>query len=156
MHSIRLRPLLANLAVPLGVGVLSGALTAGARDVYAALQKPPLSPPGWLFPVVWTILYLLMGISAYRVWVSASPERRKALRVYAVQLLLNAVWPVVFFNLGAYPAAFFWLLLLLAAVAVMVRRFARVDAAAARLQIPYLLWLIFAGYLNLAVWLLSR
>lgn len=156
MHSIRLRPLLANMAIPLGVGLISGAFTAGARDVYAALQQPALAPPGWLFPVVWTILYLLMGISAYRVWVNTCPERQRALWIYGVQLLLNAVWPVIFFHLGAYLAAFVWLLLLLAAVIIMIRRFARVDRMAARLQIPYLLWLMFAGYLNLAVWLLNR
>ncbi len=96
-----------------------------------------------------------MGISAYRVWVSSSPERKKALRAYGVQLLINAVWPVIFFRCEAYFAAFLWLLGLLVAAAVMVRRFARVGPLAARLQIPYLLWLLFAAYLNLGVWLLN-
>lgn len=156
MYSIRLRPLLANLAVPMGVGLIASLFTVGQRDVYEALQRPALAPPGWVFPVVWTILYLLMGISAYRVWVSSSPERKKALRAYAVQLFFNALWPVIFFRFEAYFAAFLWLLGLLVAVVVMLRRFARVGPLAARLQIPYLLWLLFAGYLNLAVWLFNR
>ena len=156
MHLIRLRPLLVNLVIPMGVGLISSIFTVGGRDVYATLQRPALAPPGWIFPVVWTILYLLMGISAYRVWVSSSPERAKALWAYGVQLFLNAVWPVFFFHFEAYLAAFFWLLALLIAVVVMIKRFARVGPLAARLQIPYLLWLVFAGYLNLGVWLLNR
>ncbi len=151
------KPLLICLAVPLAVGGLSALLTGGGMDFYETVSKPPLSPPGWLFPVVWTALYLLMGYSSYLVWrETAAPGRRAALRVYAVQLAVNFVWPLLFFRARLFLFAFVWLLLLAALIVVMLRRFDRVSSKAAWLQFPYLFWCLFAAYLNFGVYLLNR
>ena len=151
------KPLLVCLAVPLAVGGLSALLTRGGMDFYETAAKPPLSPPGWVFPVVWTLLYLLMGVSSYLVWrEKTAPGRRAALRVYGAQLVVNFVWPLLFFLARAFLPAFLWLLLLAALVVVMLRRFDRVSSRAAWLQFPYLFWCLFAAYLNFGVYLLNR
>ena len=119
--------------------------------------QPPLSPPGWLFPVVWTLLYALMGISAARVYLSPpSKARSLGLNLFVAQLVVNFFWSPIFFNLQAFGFAFFWLLLLWGLVLWMILVFRKVDPLAAKLQIPYLLWLTFAAYLNLGVWYLNR
>lgn len=155
---IQWKRLLLCLAVPLGVGGLSALLTMGSRETFEGLRKPPLSPPGWLFPVVWTILFLLMGIASYLVLESGGPPReiRRALRIYGLQLGANFVWPLLFFNLGAYLGAFFWLVLLWLLIWATALRFRRLSAAAAWPLAPYLLWAAFAGYLNLGIYLLNR
>jgi len=140
------------------VGLLSGWLTREGTQIYAeTIVKPPLSPPGWVFPVVWTVLYALMGISAARVWLAApSKARNLGLNLFVAQLIVNFFWSPIFFNLQAFGLAFFWLLLLWGLVLWMILRFRKVDSLAAKLQIPYLLWLTFAAYLNLGVWYLNR
>ena len=145
-----------SVLIALGVGALSGFLTRGSMERFEALLQPPLSPPGWLFPVVWSILFVLMGIGAAIIYLSDSPERTRALKVYALQLIVNFFWSILFFNLEARLFAFFWLLLLLALVILMFFLFRRISPLAAYLQIPYLLWLVFAAYLNLGVYLLNR
>ena len=121
------------------------------------MLKPPLSPPGWIFPVVWTILFALMGISAARVYLSphASP-RSLGLNLFITQLVVNFFWSPFFFNLQAFGFAFFWLLLLWGLVLSMILILRKTDPTAAKLQIPYLVWLTFAAYLNLGVWYLNR
>ena len=125
--------------------------------MYASIvEKPPLSPPGILFPVVWTVLYALMGIGAARG--AAAPEskgRSRALNVFVVQLVVNFFWSLIFFNAGAYGFALAWLLLLWVLVGVMIVLFRQVDKAAALLQLPYFLWVTFAAYLNYGVWRLN-
>lgn len=140
------------------VGLLSGYLTrAGTRGYAEMLQKPPLSPPGWVFPVVWTVLYALMGIGAARVSrTPPSPARSRGLNLFVLQLAVNFLWSPIFFNAGAYGFALVWLLLLWGLVLLMILQFRKVDKTAARLQIPYLLWLTFAAYLNYGVWQLNR
>ena len=140
------------------VGALAALLTRDAAQRYAAMAaKPPLSPPAWLFPVVWTLLYALMGVSAARIALSApSAERRTGLRLYLAQLAVNFFWSILFFSLEAYGFAFFWLVLLWALIVRMILSFREVDAAAAWLQLPYLLWVFFAGYLNYGVWMLNQ
>ncbi len=146
------KPLIISLAISLGTGALSVFLTPGIREKYANMYKPPLALPGWLFPVVWTVLFILMGIAAWLVYVSPAGEvRRSALLYYVGQLLLNLGWPVIFFRFEAYVTAFFWLLLLWYTVYMTIRKFARINETAATLLVPYLLWLTFAGYLNLAI-----
>ncbi len=145
-----------SILIPLAVGALAALLTRSSMEDYAMLSRPPLSPPGWLFPVVWTILYTLMGISAARVYLSDDPEKTGALRIYTVQLIVNFFWTILFFNLDARLFALIWLILLVALVFWMIVRFRRIDALAAHLQIPYLIWLLFATYLNAGVWLLNR
>ena len=147
-----------SIALPVLVGVVSGLLTRNAMQDFEVLNQPPLSPPGWLFPVVWTILYVLMGISAYLIKRSDADEQEKAdaLTLYYYQLLVNFLWPVFFFNFGWYLFAFAWLILLWVLVALMIRQFDKINKAAAYLNLPYLVWLTFAAYLNFAIWWLNR
>lgn len=149
--------LLLCLAVPLVVGAAAGLLTQNSMETFEALKQPPLSPPGWLFPVVWTALYLLMGISSYLVCVSdaAREEKSRALWAYGVQLAFNFLWPIFFFNLAWYLFAFAWLVVLWILILITALRFRRIRSLAGRLLIPYLLWVAFAGYLNLGIYLLN-
>ena len=127
-------------------------------QLYAqTIVKPPLSPPGWVFPVVWTILYALMGIGAAKIYQAPpSGNRSLGLNLFVVQLVVNFFWSPIFFNLQAFGLAFVWLLLLWVLVLWMVAVFWRIEPFAAKLQIPYLIWLTFAAYLNLGVWYLNR
>lgn len=140
------------------VGALSGWLSKNGMHVYAkTIAQPPLSPPSWLFPIVWGILYALMGISAARVYLSPpSPERSSGLNLYVLQLIVNFFWSLIFFNAQAFLLAFFWLMFLWLLVLGMLFVFSKTDSLAGKLQIPYLLWLSFAAYLNLGVWYLNR
>ena len=152
---IRWKPLLIQLAISLGVAGLSALSTMNSMELYQSLNRPPLSPPGWLFGVVWTILFILMGISAYLVVISDSTDKKPALRLYGIQLVVNFVWSILFFCLQAYWFAFIWLLLLWVLIIAMIIAFMKVSFPAAMLQIPYLLWVTFAGYLSLFVALLN-
>ena len=153
---IRWKPFLINLLLPLAVGGLSAFLTADSMEVYQALRQPPLSPPGWLFPIVWTILYVLMGIAAYLVWVRDSTGRNGALLFYGLQLAFNFVWTLIFFNLQNHGLALLWILILWVLILITTVRFFRETKAAGWLMVPYLLWVSFAVYLNAGVWLLNR
>ena len=139
------------------VGGLSGWLTRNGTKIYQqSIAQPPLSPPGWVFPVVWTILFALMGISAARVYLAPpSKERSQGLNLFIAQLVVNFFWSPIFFNLQAFGFSFFWLLILWGLVLWMIFAFRKVDPTAAKLQIPYILWLTFAAYLNLGVWFLN-
>lgn len=145
------------IALPLLVGVLSALLTREGVQTYATMEKPPLSPPAILFPIVWTILYVLMGIGFYLVLTSdgSKEDIKSALSVYVWQLLVNFLWPTFFFNFQWYLFSFFWLVLLWILVLIMLIRFYRVSKVAAYINIPYLVWLTFAGYLNLGVYFLN-
>ena len=123
------------------------------RDV---LVQPPLSPPGIVFPIVWAILYALMGIGAARIWnAPASVDRSRGLVLFFVQLAFNFFWSILFFRFQRYGLALLWLLVMWGLILAMILRFRKVDLMAARLQIPCLLWVSFAAYLNLGVWLLN-
>lgn len=120
------------------------------------VRQPPFSPPAFLFPIVWTVLYVLMGISASRVWLSESSElRSRGINLFIAQLVVNFFWSLIFFNLRSFPLAFLWLLLLWGLVGWMIITFHKVDPPAAWLQVPYLLWLTFAGYLSAGIWVLN-
>lgn len=151
---IQWKKLILCLALPLGVGGLSALLTRDAMGDFGALNQPPLSPPGWLFPVVWTVLYILMGLSSYLVLTSGKASLQ-ALKVYGAQLAVNFFWSIIFFNLGWYLFSFLWLILLLALITAAILLFCRASRAAAYLLVPYLLWVAFAGYLNLFIYLLN-
>jgi len=140
------------------VGFLSGLLSREGSKIYNAVAvQPPLSPPEWVFPVVWTVLFALMGIGAARVSLQpASGERSRGLNLMVAQLVVNFFWPLLFFNAQAYAFALLWLILLWLLVLWMILTFRKVDPIAAWLQIPYLLWLTFAVYLNAGVWYLNR
>ena len=147
------------ILIPIGVGTLAGVLSMGAMEQFASMMKPPLSPPAWLFPVAWTILYTLMGISSYLIYTSEEPKdsslKSQALSTYGYQLLVNFLWPVFFFNFQWYLFSFLWLVFLWILVLKMILEFRKINPLAALLNIPYLLWLTFAAYLNLGVWLLN-
>ena len=140
-----------------GVGALSGWLSRDGMKVYeSTINQPPLSPPSWLFPIVWVILYALMGIGAARVYSAPrSPDRSRGLNLFMVQLLINFFWSLIFFNAQAFGFALLWLVLLWGLVLWMIVEFRKVDKPAGNIQIPYLLWLTFAVYLNLGVWYLN-
>nr|WP_302651769.1 TspO/MBR family protein [uncultured Agathobaculum sp.] len=152
------KALIICLLIPLAVGGLAALFTMGSMEHFAALEQPPLSPPGWVFPVAWTVLYLLMGLASFLVWKSAAPpaQKKRALTLYGVQLAVNFVWPLLFFRAGLYGFALIWLVLLLVLVIETAIAFDRIDKRAAWLLAPYLAWLVFAAYLNVGVWLLNR
>lgn len=151
---IDVKALLFFLVYTLGLGFL-GSLLGGRMDL-SALNQPPLSPPAWLFPVVWTILYTLMAIAAYLVYASHDIDRGTPLRLYLLQMIVNALWPLFFFRLEWRLFAFVWILLLIALVILTMVGFKPISEASFWLMIPYLLWLLFAAYLNFAFYLLNR
>ena len=147
------------IIIPLAVGGLSALITMGNMDLYSEIITPPLSPPAILFPIVWTLLYVLMGISSGMIYNEDSaplPERRSALYTYAISLFFNFFWSVIFFNSRRFLFAFIWLLVLLYLIALTIVKYYKIKPLAAYLQIPYLLWVSFAGYLNFAIWWLNR
>ena len=152
-----IKKLLISLALPLAVGGLAALLSRGGMADYAGLVRPPLSPPGWVFPVVWTVLYLLMGYSAYLVWTSGGDpaQVRRALGLYGAQLFLNFLWPILFFGLAWRLPAFFLLVGLWLLILMTINAFSKINERAGDLLIPYILWVTFAGYLNLGTYLLN-
>ncbi len=151
------KKLITSLALPLTVGGLSGLITKDYTIIFELLAKPPLAPPGRLFPIVWTVLYILMGLASYWVWISdARPETKKLGAVYyTLTLVFNFVWPIIFFVFDRYLAAFIWLCLLWLTVLLTAVQFRRADGKAGSAMLPYLLWVTFAGYLNLGIYLLN-
>ena len=154
---IKWKELIIAVAIPLLVGGLSALLTSGAMQSFNEINKPPLSPPGWLFPVVWTLLYALMGIASHLIYTAkySAGLAGNALLFYMLQLIFNFFWSIIFFNWEAYLLAFIWLLILLALIIVTTVKFYRISKAAAYLMIPYIIWVSFAGYLNLGIYLLN-
>ncbi len=153
--NINKKSLIVNLAIPLAVGGISALITSDGFKNYAAVNKPMLSPPAVVFPIVWTILYILMGISSYLVYERKDHDNKRALIFYAIQLFFNFMWPIFFFGFEAYLFSFIWLVLLWLFELATLISFYRTNKTAGLLQIPYQLWLTFAGYLNLAVYLLN-
>lgn len=140
------------------VGALSGWLTRDGTKIYnETIAQPPLSPPSIVFPIVWGILFALMGIGAARIYLSpASGARSRSLLLFLIQLSFNFFWSIIFFNFQAFGFAFIWLIILWLLILLMILSFRKVDRLAAWLQIPYLLWVTFAAYLNFGVWLLNK
>ena len=153
------KQLIVCLLIPLAVGALSALLSGGGMAAFDQMNKPPLSPPGWLFPVVWTVLYILMGISAAMIYTdnsNSSKTRCEALFPYSVSLLVNFFWSILFFNMRVFLFSFIWLLLLLFLIVLTIIRYYKIMPLAAYLQVPYAVWVTFAGYLNLAIWILNK
>lgn len=143
------------ILVPLVAGAVAGMISGSGMAAYEQMAKPPLSPPGWVFPVAWTILYILMGIAVCLVAKSYDPDSQEALRAFWVQLIVNVIWPILFFGLGLCGLAFGWLVLLWVLVFRLWKQFKSIDKRAGYLLVPYLLWLTFAGYLNLSICLMG-
>lgn len=158
MKSRKWVPYVVFILVSEAVGGLSAWLTEDGMELYrTALAKPPLSPPGIVFPIVWAILYLLMGIGAARIYLTPHGRgRTESLILFFVQLGFNFVWSLLFFDLEAFGFAFIWLAALWALIIWMTVSFRELDRPAAWMQIPYILWVFFAGYLNYGVWLLNK
>ena len=146
--------LIISILIPLTVGTMS-ALFSGNMSSYSILNKPAFSPPGFIFPVVWTILYILMGASSYIVYFSNSSNKSKALLLYCIQLFFNFCWSIIFFGLDLFLFSFIWLIALIFIIIIMIRQFLIVNPLSAYLQIPYLIWCIFAAYLNFSIFLLN-
>lgn len=152
---IQWKTLFICLLIPLAVGGISAFLTKDGMEAFSAANKPPLTPPNWLFPVVWTILFILMGIASYLVATSGKPSQA-ALTVYGLQLVFNFLWSIFFFNMQWYLFAFVWLFVLWFLILVTTMSFKQISKAAGYLMVPYLLWVTFAGYLNFGVYLVNR
>ncbi len=158
MNKTNWKPYAIWILITEAVGGLSGFLTReGSKYFNEMVAQPPLSPPALVFPIVWGILYALMGFGAARVYLApASAERSRGLNLFIIQLIVNFFWSLIFFNAQAFGFALLWLLLLWGLVLAMILAFRKADPLAAKLQIPYLLWLTFAAYLNAGVWWLNR
>ena len=155
----RIKTYVVAIALPLAVGILSALLTMDNMQIYSEIQTPPLSPPSILFPIVWTILYVLMGVSSGNVWLNRRVDLRhvqSGLGYYAVSLFFNFCWSIIFFNMRQVLFAFVWLLALLYFIIRTILDYRKVSPLAAYLQIPYAVWVAFAGYLNFGIWILNR
>ena len=147
-----------SIGIALLVGGLSALVTGGSMGIYEEIITPPLAPPSWLFPVVWTILFILMGISAAMIYndrKASMAQKKSALYTYALSLIVNFFWSIIFFNLRAFFFAFIWLILLLYLIINTILKYYKIKPLAAYLQIPYAIWVSFAGYLTLAIWILN-
>lgn len=153
-----LKKLIISLIIPLAVGGLSAFITKGDMDLYKTVTRPPFSPPAIVFPIVWSVLYILMGISLYLVWNTENKyvDKTMAYTLFGFQLFLNFIWSPVFFSARQYLLAFIILVILWIAVLLMIISFSKIFKPAGLLQIPYLIWLTVAGYLNMGVYLLNR
>jgi len=150
------KSLIINLLISLGVGGLSALLTMGSMDIYKYLDKPPLAPPSIVFPIIWTVLFTLMGISSYLIYESNNENKQKALLIYSIQLLVNLAWPIFFFVLSYRLTALFIIITLLILIIMMIIKFYNINKLAAYLQIPYVLWVAFATYLNFGLYILNK
>ncbi len=154
----KIKPYIISILISLGVGGLSALLTMGSMDIYSELKTPPLAPPSVLFPIVWTVLYVLMGVSAAIIYGKRKeePEKvRSALTTYGLSLAVNFLWSIIFFEARYFLLAFVWLLLLLYLIIRTILQYRPISAVAAYLQIPYAVWVAFAGYLNFGIWFLN-
>lgn len=151
---IDFKTLLFSIFIPVSLGSFVGFLTASFNNYYELIQ-PNFAPPAIVFPIVWTFLYILMGISSYIIIKSDSDNKNDTLFVYGIQLLINLFWSVWFFVFRFYLLSFIWILLLIGFVLVMIKKFYIISKVSAYLQIPYLIWLVFAGILNLSIWFLN-
>lgn len=153
MKNIIKSDLIISISIPLAVGILSSLFSGNMS--YSTFNKPSFAPPAYLFPIVWTILYILMGISSYMIYSSNDSGKRKALTTYAIQLIFNFFWSVLFFRFSQYLFSFIWLIALIILIAIMIYQFYKILPLAAYLQIPYLLWCLFAAYLNYTIYTLN-
>lgn len=151
---IQWKKIAVSILIPLAVGGISALLTQSGMKAFAEVDKPPLTPPDWLFPVVWSILFVLMGIASYLTATSGNPART-ALTIYGIQLIFNFFWSIFFFNMQWYLFSFAWLVALWFLILLTAKLFRQSSRAAGYLLLPYLLWVAFAGYLNLGVYLLN-
>ena len=155
MKNLDIKKLLFYIITTILIGVIPSIFVFKSMNVYNSLNRPPLSPPSIVFPIVWTILYMLMGISIYIIMQSKRKLKKNARLIYYIQLITNALWSPIFFGFEEYFLAFLWILMLIVFVITMIFTFYKISKKAAYIQIPYLLWLLFASYLNFGVFVLN-
>lgn len=155
IRTIKLKKLLLYLGVTFLFGVIGTLLGGGTEQIYALINKPPLSPPGIVFPIVWSVLYLLMGISAYFLSNERNSKTSELLKLYWIQLILNALWPLVFWRLKTYILAALIIIFILLLVAIITLKSLKINKLSSYLLVPYVIWLLFALYLNIGVALLN-
>ena len=155
MYMKKYLPYIISILIALGVGGVSALITAPNMDIYETIVSPPLAPPGWLFPVVWTILYILMGVSSAMIFTSTSPNKDDALFIYAISLVLNFAWSIFFFNMQAFWISLAILVALWLCVLITILKYLKINKTASWLQLPYLAWVTFAGYLNIDIAILN-
>ena len=150
------KKLIICILIPIAVGGLAALITKNNFSIFDIVNKPPLSPPKWVFPVAWTVLYILMGIASYLVCISGQKFRiRSSLSIYGLQLAVNFFWSIIFFNMRQYLFSFIWLVFLLALIILTTLSFYRINKRAGYLLIPYIAWVAFAGYINFGVFILN-
>ena len=154
MKPLNKSALIISILIPLAVGSLS-ALISGNMSMYSSLNKPAFSPPSYIFSIVWTFLYILMGISSYIIFMSGNENSTKALKIYGLQLFFNFCWSIIFFGFSQYLLSFLWLIILIILIIIMIQQFYKISSIAAYLQIPYLLWSILAAYLNFKIYMMN-
>ena len=137
------------------VGTFFSFFTMNSMDTFKDLSKP-INVPGVLFPIVWSILYLLISISCYLIVQSNDKDKKEGIILYAIQLVINSLWTLIFFGFGAYLLSFIWIIILLIVVIIMLAKFYNINKIAMYINIPYVLWLLFAAYLNLGIYLLNK
>ena len=155
----KIKVYIVSILIAVGTGLLASALTQGNMDIYTKIVKPPLAPPSILFPIVWTVLYVLMGISSAMIFINRKDNiiaSQNALSLYGANLIANFTWSIIFFGFNKFLFAFVWLPFLLFIIIRMIISFEKLNKVAAYLQLPYMVWVIFAGYLNFAIWYLNR
>ena len=163
MKKLNALKLVIAIIIPLLVGGLSAFLTKDAMMVFDTIKKPSLSPPGIVFPIAWSILYVLMGIASYLIYNLDIKKlndaqvvlRKNTLIIYAIQLIFNFFWSIIFFKFSMYKFAFVWLVILWVLVFMFIKSAMKLNKAVAYLMIPYLLWMTFAGYLNVMIAILN-
>lgn len=151
---INFRSLIVSILIPVLLGSLVGLLTANSNN-YNVMIMPSFAPPKILFPIAWTVLYILMGISSYIISESLNSDKDNALIFYALQLIVNLLWSFIFFTFELYLLAFIWIILLIGLVIIMIIKFYKISKISAYLQVPYLLWLLFASILSFSIFLLN-
>lgn len=155
IRTIKLKKILLYLAATFAFGVIGALLGGGTGQIYTSLNKPPLSPPGIVFPIVWSILYLLMGIGAYFLSNEKNPKSSFLLKIYWVQLILNALWPLIFWRLRAYEFAAVIIVALIILVVILTIGSFKINKLSAILFLPYIVWLLFTLYLNIGIAVLN-
>lgn len=154
MKKINIKELVISIAIPVFVGILSSVFS-GNFNTYQEISKPSFAPPGFIFPIVWFILFILMGISSYLIYKSNSYDKEKSLLIYSIQLVVNFFWSIIFFRFKNYFLAFIWIILLLVLIVIMFSRFYKINKISAYLQIPYIIWVVFATILTYSIYTLN-
>lgn len=154
----KLVPLLINVLIPILGGSIVGYLNRNAMSTYEALKKPFFNPPAIVFPIVWTILYVMMGIAAYRIFMKnrQGVDDNGGYFYYLVQLLINFLWSFIFFTFRLYGVSFIVIIILFILILITLIKFIKVDKIAGLLLVPYLIWVFFAGILNFFIWMLNE